>query len=267
MNEDTFNEFRQLTYEKSGINLGPAKMALVSSRIGRRLRALNLPDAEAYLEFLKYKDHEEEFVHFIDAISTNVTSFFREPDHFEFFSEIISKWLAEGQRRFRFWSAAASTGEEPYSMGMTVLQASRGQQVQAKILATDISTRVLQQCREGVYDEKKLDTVPAALRALYFEKISTGPGAGAYRIGAEVRNILTFARLNLSVTPFPMKGPMDVVFIRNVMIYFDNAVRKRLLDETYRLLKPGGYLLVGHAEGLTGLVSDFKLVKSSVYCK
>lgn len=267
MDTKTFDAFRRLIYDKSGISLGPAKVALVSARIGKRLRALNLPDPKSYLRLLKEDGHEEEFVHFIDAISTNVTSFFRESDHFDFLAEALGRWVREGQRDFRFWSAACSSGEEPFSMAMTIQETLAGTGARAKILATDISTRVLQRCREGIYPESKIDSVPQPLRSRYFMRLSVNGSEKQYQVTDEVKKLIAFRRINLSVTPFPMKGPMDIIFIRNVMIYFDNYVREKLLAEAHRLLKPGGYLMVGHSEGLTGLVSNFKLQRTSVYGK
>lgn len=267
MDPKTFDAFRKLVYAKSGISLGPQKEALVSARISKRFRALDLPDPKAYLKFLKKEGNDEEFIHFIDAISTNVTSFFRESDHFDFLAEVVSRWALGGQREFRFWSAACATGEEPLSMAITVSEALEGTGARAKILATDISTKVLRQCREGVYTESKLDTVAPPMRARYFERVSVAGENGHYQARDTLRSMIAFRRINLSETPFPMKGPMDAIFIRNVMIYFDNRVRENLLREAYRLLKPGGYLMVGHSEGLTGLASEFKLQRASIYGK
>lgn len=267
MKQETFTAFRKIVYDRSGISLGPSKVALVSARVGKRLRALNLPDAEAYLAYLNGASHEEEFIHFIDAISTNVTSFFRESDHFDFMADTMKKWLNKGQRRFRFWSAASSTGEEPFSMAITAHEATMGREVDTKILATDISTQVLRRCKNGEYSKDKIENVAPNYRSKYFERIGAGQSNGNYRVTSSIRSMITFSRLNLSVTPFPMRGPMDIIFIRNVMIYFDDHVRKKLLDEAHRLLTPGGFLIVGHSEGLTGMVCPLKLVRSSIYTK
>lgn len=242
-------------------------MALVSARIGKRLRALNIPDAETYLETLKNGRNDDEITHFIDAMSTNVTSFFRESDHFDFMKEALSKWAAAGQRQFSFWSAACSSGEEPFTMAITAKEALKGHQAQVRILATDISTKVLDQCKEAMYRPDKVEDIPPYVKGQYFEKVNIGPNKGYYRVVEQIRSMITFSRINLSITPYPMKGPMDIIFIRNVMIYFDDDVRKRLLAEAHRLLKPGGYLMVGHSEGLTGLVSSLKMVKSSIYVR
>jgi chemotaxis protein methyltransferase CheR len=265
LDRKVFDRFRSLVYEKSGIALSDQKEALVSARVSKQMRALGLADYGAYYNYVASDQTGQEIVRLIDAISTNVTSFYREPEHFTFLSETISKWADSGQRRFRLWSAAASTGEEPYTIAIT-LQECLGQGADVKLLATDISTRVLEKCRIGKYEDRKLQTVPGHLRERYFTRTKEGDGV-FYTANNAIRNMISFKRLNLSTLPFPMRGPMDVVFCRNVMIYFDNTVRSRLLGEIHRLLRPGGYLLVGHAESLTGMMSSFKTVKPSVYIK
>ena len=266
MDSTTFNEFRQIVYDRSGIALNESKEALVRARLGKRMRALGMEDYREYLRHVTQDTTGEEIVHMLDAISTNVTHFFREADHFAFLSEAFTGWLGQGQRRFRFWSAACSTGEEPYSLALTLLDATNGHSADLKVLATDISTRALDICRRGEYPDEKTKDIPPSLRERYFERggARTDP---TYSVRAEAREIVVPKRLNLSKPPFPMHGPMDAVFCRNVMIYFDNTVRKRLLDEMYRLLKPGGFLFVGHAESLTGMMSEFKAVKPSIYVK
>jgi chemotaxis protein methyltransferase CheR len=208
----------------------------------------------------------EEMVQLLDAISTNVTSFFREPAHFDRIAELFAGWLKQGQRRFRFWSAACSTGEEPYTLAMTLAEVLGGQDVDLKILATDISTKVLQKAADGAYPESKLTGIPAGLRGRYLERESAG-GEPIWRMKDSIRNRIVFKRFNLSTPPFPMQGPMDVVLCRNVMIYFDNQVRQGLINEIHRLLKPGGYLMVGHSESLTGIAGAFGTAGPSVYLK
>lgn len=265
LKKSTFDALRRIVFEEAGIALTDNKQALVSARVSKRLRALGLPDYDAYLQFLANDTSQDELVAFLDAISTNVTSFFREAKHFEFLTEVMAKWLEAGQTRFRLWSAAASTGEEPYTIAMTLREVIGNRSVDVKLLATDISTRVLRACKEGVYAENKLEGIPRNLRAKYFRRANGTPGH--YAVSDDLKRLISFHRLNLSTPPFPMKGPMDVVFCRNVMIYFDNTVRRRLLEDIHRLLKPGGYLMVGHAESLTGLLSTFKVVRPSVYIK
>ena len=183
-------------------------------------------------------DSGDEMVQLLDVISTNVTSFFRENEHFEFVTTIMKRWLDAGQRRFRFWSAASSTGEEPYSFAMTLMEAAAGQSVDMKILATDISTRVLASASAGVYGQEKLKTVPPALRQRYFESHQAAEGP-AFKVKDSLRRLIAFKRLNLS-TPAVSdeRGRWTSSFCCNVMIYFDNEVRRR---------SAGGYLPAAEA--------------------
>ncbi len=261
-----YHEFRTLVYDVSGINLGDGKEALVSSRIGKRMRILGMAEFKTYLSMVRADPAGEELVHLLDAISTNVTSFFREPAHFDLIRELFDGWLSAGQRRFRFWSAASSTGEEPYTLAMTLAEVLCGRDVDLKILATDISSRVLETASLGEYSESKLSGIPPAFRGKYFNKIGDR-GDFHFKIKDDLRKWVVFKRFNLSTPPFPMPGPLDLVLCRNVMIYFDNHVRQGLLSEIYRMLKPEGYLLVGHAESLNGIKTDFKVVRPSIYRK
>lgn len=261
-----FEKFARLIYDTSGITLRPGKESLVSARIGKRMRALGMTTHEDYLHCVQQDATGAEIVQLLDAVSTNLTSFFREADHFDHLATIYRRWLQEGQTRFRFWSAASSTGEEPYTIAMTLLEAAERRDIDVKILATDICTKVLTHCRSGIYAEDRVGKVPAALRQRYFHR-NGSKRDGMYRIADEVREMVTFRRLNLSMPPFPMAGPLDAVFCRNVMIYFDNEVRKRLLDDIHRLLRPGGYLMVGHSESLMGIKTEFRQVSASIYVK
>lgn len=266
MDHETFDKYRTLVYEHSGITLAEGKQALVTARVSKRMRELGISCHRQYLDYLQTDNTGEELVSFLDVISTNVTSFYREAAHFDFLTDAIRKWVDQGQRRFRLWSAASSSGEEPYTLAITALEATAGSNVDLKILATDISTRMLRKCWDGVYSEERVKTVPADLRQKYFTVERNG-SEKLYTVKDSLRNVLVFKRLNLSQPPFPMKGPLDAIFCRNVMIYFDNQVRSRLLQDQYRLLKKQGYLMVGHSESLTGLVSSFRSVRPSIYTK
>lgn len=266
MDRRTFNEFRRIVYERSGINLGERKEALVCSRVGKRMRELGITNHRAYLKYVKEDATGEEMLRFLDAISTNVTSFFRENDHFAFLEDVVSEWVRGGQRRLRIWSAACSSGEEPYSIAITLREAVAQAPVDARILATDISTQVLERAREGVYDEGRVEPVSPQLLARYFERMNRD-GDVYYRVKPSLARMMLFRRVNLSTPPFPMRGPLDVIFCRNVMIYFDQVVRRGLLEEAHRLLRTGGYFLVGHAESLTGVTNAFRNVRPSIYVK
>lgn len=261
-----FDEFRELVYQTSGITLGEGKESLVSARLGKRMRALGLPDFRAYLDWVRSAEGREERVHMLDAISTNVTSFFREPEHFDFIRERMAEWVGEGRRRFRFWSAACSSGEEPYTLAMTLAECGLPADADVRILATDISTRILEAAQAGLYPAAKLEGLPPGHAARYFQP-APGAGPGLYAARPALKDRILFRHMNLSAPPFPMKGTLDVILVRNVMIYFDATVRRNLVAECHRLLRPGGYLLVGHAESLTGTTRDFQCLRPSIYAK
>lgn len=265
MDKSVFDELRKIVYDKSGIALGDNKLALVSSRINKRLRAHGMSSRE-YLNFLKQDSSGEETIQFLNVISTNTTNFFREKAHFDLFCDILRLWEDEGQRRFRIWSAACSSGEEPYTLAMLVKETLRNPSADVRILATDISLKVLDAADRGAYDAEKVKDIPGAFLAKYFTKRKDANRV-IYTVNDSLKKMILFKRINLSDPPFPMKGPMDIIFCRNVMIYFDNIVRKKLVDETHRLLKSGGYLMVGHSESLAGIKTDLKPVQPAVYIK
>ncbi|MBI1319514.1 MAG: methyltransferase domain-containing protein [Candidatus Hydrogenedens sp.] len=267
MDPRTFEKFRELIYAKSGIHLAPEKATLVASRISKRMRALEIDTPGHYFDYVVEDRSGQELVQLLDAISTNFTSFYREPVHIELMAKLLSEWAARGQRRFRLWSAASSSGEEPYTMGIAALEALAAYPgCDLKILATDISTRMLERCMAGVYDEERVKPVPRMLMQKYFDR-EDRDGGSYYRVNDLLRRVLVFRRFNLSETPFKLKGPLDIVFCRNVMIYFDNTVRTRLVNEVHRILKPGGYLMIGHSESLNGLPTPLESVRPAVYMK
>ncbi len=266
LSAEMFERFCALVYESAGIHLGPQKEALVSARIGKRMRALGIQRYADYYKLLRDSGDGDEMVEMLNAISTNVTQFYRENHHFTLLNTLLEDWCAVGQKRFRIWCAASSTGEEPYTLAMTVRE-SPAADMDVRILATDISTKALQAAKAGSYEARHVQPVPEGLRRKYFMKTTATDGAERFVVTERLRSLLSFSRLNLAHPPYPMKGPFDVVMCRNVMIYFDNRVRKGFLDEAWRLLRPGGYLMVGHAESLSGLLSKFKNVQPSVYIK
>ncbi len=265
MNPQMFRQFAEIAYARAGIRLGEGKESLVSARIAKRIRALGLAGEREYLACLQADESGEELVQFLDVISTNFTSFLREPDHFELLADHLRARAETGRREVSIWSAASSTGEEPYSIAITALDALAGTSATVRILATDISTRVLEAAARGVYDAARLEKLSRAQRAKYFERVSAPAGGESYVVRPEVRRLVLFRRLNLAHPPFPMKGPLDAVFCRNVMIYFDAPVRQGLVREIERLLGPGCPLLIGHAETLTGLRTGLLTVQPSVY--
>lgn len=262
---EVFKNFADLIYKEAGIHLGEHKQALVSARLGKRMRFLSIKDFDDYYEYIQKDLSRIELSNLLDAISTNVTYFYREPDHFNILASLIRQWTQKRQTRFRIWSAACSTGEEPYTIALVLSEALQNVS-DVKILATDISTSVLDTARRGEYEAKKLEKISGKMIEKYFTPLRN-KGEKVYRVKENVKKMIQFSWLNLSATPYPMTGPLDIIFCRNVMIYFDNKVKERLLEDMYRLLKPGGYLMVGHAESLSGFLSRFKSEKPSVYIK
>jgi len=261
---ETFQAFQELAYSKAGIYLRQGKAALVQARLAKRLRALGLGSEREYLERLRGAGGADELVLFLDAISTNFTGFFREPDHFETLREHVSALRRAGQRRFRFWSSACSSGEEPYTAAMALEPVLEG--CDWKILATDLSTRVLARAVEGTYGEEEMAPVSDGLRSRCFLLSPGGPdGALRWAVKPRLRERIVFRRLNLAARPYPMTGPLDAVFCRNVMIYFDRPMREGLVHEFERLLRPGSPLFIGHSESLTGIPTRLRPERPSVY--
>jgi chemotaxis protein methyltransferase CheR len=262
-----FNALRRLAYDEAGILLRENKQSLVSARIARRMRECGLKTEREYLEHLRGDGSGQELVHFLDAISTNFTSFFREPEHFDVLRAEVKRWVEQDRRELRLWCAAAATGEEPYSLAMTLSEALAGEPVAFRLLASDISVRALRTAAAGVYPESRFAQVPEALRRKYWRVSGTAGGEPAWRAADELRSRILFKRVNLATPPFPLRGELDAVFCRNVMIYFDTSVRQRLVSEMERLLRPGGLLVVAHSETLNGIRSGLKAVLPSVYRK
>ncbi len=258
----TFAALRDLAYARAGIEIKNGKEALVAARIAGRMRALGIHSPDDYLAALEAAPSGPEMVHFLDAITTNVTSFFREAAHFDALRSLLEERRAQGQSRFRLWSAASSSGEEVYTMAMTAAEV-LGLEADWRILGTDLSTRVLATARAGVYGPQSVTPIPTAMRAKYLQRNE----GDTWRVIDALRRKTAFARLNLSTSPFPMQGPMDAVFCRNVMIYFDVRVRTALTAEFERLLDRGGLLMIGHAESLLDLDTGLRARGGAIYEK
>ena len=273
LSADAYDFLRRLVYEHSRINLGNDKMELVRSRVRKRLRALGLPDFESYCRLLESADGEQELTALLDVISTNVTEFFREFDHFDFLQTAVLPLLTASPRRgdeepLLFWSAACSSGQEPYSLAVLLADYfSREPGRRAwQIAATDISTRMLDIARQGIYRSEQVKLPrPEWLRA-FFQK-GTGKWEGQCRIKASLRERVTFEHLNLFDWPYPWQHQFHVIFCRNVMIYFDRSTQEELVSHLAAQLRPGGYLFVGHSESLIGLGHGLKSLRPSVYTK
>jgi len=270
MPDHLFQQFSRLVYELCGINLHAGKKALLQARLNKRLRVTGIDSYAEYFKVLTSGTDHGEFVHFLDSISTNLTYFFRESQHFDFLDktalpELIAKKRKECVFRIRIWSAGCSTGEEPYSLAMSVLAHLPDiGRWDLKILATDISTRVLEVACRGIYSEEKVQKVPPALRQAYFQRVGNQNGKPDFLIAPNVKRIVTFYRLNLKDL-YPFKGLFDLIFCRNVMIYFDKKTQEELVNRMAAFLCPGGYFCVGHSESLTGLVHKLCYVQPAIY--
>lgn len=259
-----FEKISQLVYRLTGINLHPGKEELVNARLTKRLRALRLKSFDAYMEYLKQVNPEGELIAMTEAMTTNKTSFFREQHHFDYLGQQIIPGLKN--RKIRVWSAGCSSGEEPYSIAILLNEATQDPTLwDIRILATDLSSRMLACGRKGIYDTSHLQDVPSLLISKYFTCIETKP-VRSYQIIEPLRRLVHFAKLNL-MEEWPMSGPFDVIFCRNVMIYFDKPTQERLIHRFWKLLKPGGYIFTGHSESLTGSAHKFHYVQPAIYLK
>ncbi len=263
-----FDFIRHVVGENAGIVLGPNKRQLVQGRLARRLRELGLPTYEAYCEHVR-EAGPEELVGLINALTTNVTAFFRENHHFEALaSYMIPEALKRNQhsRRLRIWSAGCSSGEEPYCLAMVLTEAlPSGVRWDAKVLATDIDSEMIAFGQRGVYPQDRLSAVPQERLRRCFRK-GIGANAGHALIQPDIARLITFRTLNL-LQNWPMSGPFDVIFCRNVMIYFDQSTRERLVSRFASLLAPGGYLCLGHSESIHAGTAPFRLVGKTIYRK
>jgi chemotaxis protein methyltransferase CheR len=266
ISEKEFAGVSRMLYEFCGIDLHPGKEILVQSRLSKRLRVLGLPNVSAYLKYVEMDATGREKTTMIDSLTTNKTSFFREPARFDFLRDRVIPGLANAGKPIRIWSAACSTGEEPYCISIVLREAlPEIASPEVKILATDISRTVLAQAREAIYPQDKVDDVPPALLQRHFTRMPSRTDV-RFRVCDKSRASVRFAYLNL-MERWPMSGPFDVIFCRNVMIYFDRVTQSKLIQRFAQLLAPGGYLLIGHSETLAGSNSDFRYIQPATYEK
>jgi len=273
LTEREFEKFKKLIYEKSGINLTNQKKELLKSRLAKRLRVLDITGFSDYYKYLINNDPDgSELVLMLDCISTNKTGFFRENQHFEYLRntilpELVVNKRAKGEHTFRVWSAGCSSGEEPYTLAI-ILSEFLNPVVSwdAKILATDISTKVLSKAKEGVYEKEKVKTIPPNLLQKYFEKEADN-GTVRFHVKSLLKNLVVFSRFNLMEDIYPFKRYFDIIFCRNVMIYFDKQIQGKITNKFYEHLADGGYFLVGHSESLSGVKTNFHYIRPTIYKK
>ena len=254
--------------EHYGIHLPPTKKVLLESRLRGLLPRLGLADFTAYCDRVLSGGSADELVQMVDKVTTNKTDFFREPQHFEVLVRTVLPALAAGhgggvQRELRVWSAACSTGEEPYTLAMVLSEVEQSPKLRFRIVASDLSSRVLEHARAALYRDEQVGPVPLPLRRKYLLRSMADPAL--VRVGRPLRELVSFRRLNLLDRDYALGGPVDVVFCRNVFIYFERSTQREVLLRFARCLAPGGFLFLGHSETINGLDVPFEQVAPTVY--
>jgi chemotaxis protein methyltransferase CheR len=262
LSDTEFQQFKSWLYEAAGINLSPAKKALVAGRLGKRLKHYGLDSFGEYFRLITQQSEAVELQMALDLLTTNETYFFREPKHFDFLRlQLLPK--AQPGKTFRVWCAASSSGEEPYTIAMTLAEGLLS--TPWEIVASDISTRVLEKARSGHYAMERAEGIPQHLLSKYCLK-GTGTQEGTFLMESSLRSRMQFMQINLNDS-LPKIGEFDVVFLRNVMIYFDMETKRRAVARIVPLLKSGGHFIVSHSESLNGIDNGLKLVTPSIYRK
>lgn len=271
LGEEEFRRISDLVYEHCGINLHDGKKELVRSRLAKRLHRGRFTSFSQYIKHVLEDPTGKEFSILIDSLSTNLTKFFREERHFEYMRNqllprLVKAKEARGPLRIRGWSAGCSSGEEPYSIALTLLETFAGKgRWDIRLLATDVSTRILERAQAGLYERERIEPIPMPLRGKYLITRREGDKE-RYEVKPALREMVIFRYLNL-MKDWPIKGPLDFIFCRNVMIYFDKPTQARLIRRFYDLLGPGGVLFTGHSESLTGIEHAFKYVQPTIYLR
>ena len=271
LSEKDFQRISNVIYKHCGINLSDGKKTLVRARLAKRMRALKFDSFKKYIDFALSDAGKHEFFSLVDSISTNLTSFFREKSHFQYLIEHFLPKLQESKiglsdHKIRIWSAGCSSGEEPYSLAITLIENIPDyQKWDVKILASDVSTRILDRAKQGTYDQSRVKplTQEQKRRFLIPNRIE---GEKVYQVSRELQSIISFRYLNL-MKEWPFNGPFDIIFCRNVMIYFDKPTQAKLVERFGRCLTNGGVLCIGHSESLAGINHKYRFVQPATYIK
>ena len=273
LSDKEFELFRGLIYKTSGINLTSSKKELVKARLSKRLTKTGIGSFEQYYKFVTRHDKNgEELVHLLDSISTNKTDFFREAKHFDFLNtkllpDLIQKKEKVKNKTIRVWCAASSSGEEPYTLAITILNhINPNDGWNIKILATDISTKILQRAIRGIYTIDSLKGISPAIVSAHFKRVVIDK-LNCFQAKDHLKKTITFRRFNLMTPSFPFRNPFDFIFCRNVMIYFDTETQHKLILKFYNCLPKDGYLFIGHSETLARKTHGFKYTQPAVYQK
>ena len=272
MSDKEFSLFSAMIYSRLGIKMPPVKKLMLTSRLMKRLKALGLKSYKEYYDFLcSDRGESEEFNKMIDAVTTNKTDFFREPDHFNILVKTVLPELVQSEnfnerKMVNIWSAGCSTGQEAYTLTMVLSEFFSGNRNKFSILATDISPKVLQAGYDAIYTESVIQPIPVAMRQKYLMR-GTGDKSGLFRIIPALREKVSFKQLNLMDGQFKVGSDMDIIFCRNVIIYFDKDTQIELFKKFYKHMVPGGYLFIGSSETLYGINNDFIPAGPTVYRK
>jgi len=274
MSQAEFSRFSEFIMGQCGIKMPPSKKIMLEARLQKRLRTLGISNFRAYYDHVLGEGGRDELVHMLDAVTTNKTDFFREPGHFHYLAQTILPECVEEREQskgsnkpFVVWSAGCSTGEEPYTLAMVLSDfAGEHPAFRFSILATDISTKVLDRAKEAVYDAERLAAVPIAMKQKYLLR-SKDRTKEVVRIGPALRSTVQFKRLNLMEEAFSFSEPVDVIFCRNVIIYFDRKTQEQLIARFCKVLKTNGYLFLGHSESIHGFTLPLRRLTSTVYRK
>ncbi len=270
-----FEQLSGFIHSEVGIKITPVKKVMLEGRLQKRLRKLGMRSFEDYCEHLfSDEGRSGELVNMIDEVTTNKTDFFREPVHFDFLTSRVLPALMKGGKvsaanKLTIWSAGCSSGEEPYTIAMVVkdfMDADGVQPIPFQVIATDISRRVLEKGQRAIYEEEKVVPVPAEIKRKFLLR-SKNPGTGLVRIAPEIRSCVSFRRLNFMDGDFGFREKIDVIFCRNVIIYFDKVIQEKLLNKFCKCMKPGGYIFMGHSETLFGMDLPFEQAAPTVYRK
>jgi chemotaxis protein methyltransferase CheR len=264
--EEEFEFFRGVVHSESGIKLTDMKKALVQARLTKRIRELKLGGFRDYYEYMK-SNYSSELTNLINCITTNKTDFFREHKHFDYMrNAVLPEFEMAGKKKLRIWSAGCSTGEEAYSIAITLLEHYKNSMPDIRILASDIDTQVLDKAEAGVYRAETLSDVDISILKKYFCR-GRGENKNLFKVKDSAKSLIRFRWINLLDAAYPMKNKFDMIFCRNVIIYFDRDFQQKLFERLHSYLSDDGYLFMGHSETLTGLSSKFTSAGNSIYRK
>lgn len=270
LSDEEFNKLSSFIYKESGIRLPPVKKVMLQCRLQKRLRDLSMHTFKEYCDYLFSKNGvDTEIIHMLDVVSTNKTDFFREPTHFDFLTENILPDFHQSfkGKQFKIWSAACSSGEEPYTLAIVLSEfAEKNPGFDFSIWATDISTRILQSAMNAVYKEDRVEVVPLTLKKKYMLK-SKDRNNPTVKMAPNIRNKVRFGRLNFMDSSYSIAETFDVIFCRNVLIYFDRETQEQVINKLCTKLKPEGYLILGHSESILNMKLPLKQVKPTVYVR